>query len=62
MGTLANREDPDEMQHLQSESAVFAEITTTFTDRITYHNLENSTFDPLNCTMGCPILIVSICI
>ena len=33
MGTLANSEDPDEMQH-SSGSALFAKIKTIFRDRI----------------------------
>ena len=33
-GTLANSEDPDEMQHwVASGSALFAKIKTTFKDR-----------------------------
>ena len=63
MGTLANREDSDEMQHnvafhqglncwLGLKQASGTEI---------YHNLENSTFDPFKYIMGSPILIVSIC-
>ena len=36
MGTLTNREDPDEMQHdaaFNSRSTLFARIITTFMDK-----------------------------
>ena len=63
MGTLANSENPDKMQHnaafhqslhccLSLKQPSVAEI---------HHHLENSTCDPLNYTMGSPIFIVSIC-
>ena len=52
MGTLANSEDPDEMQH----NADFIRVVTEVN-----HNLENSTRDPLKYTIGSPILIVSTC-
>ena len=59
MGTLANNEDPDEMQHnaafhqgphclLRLKKLSGTEIT---------HNLENPTCDPFKYTMGTPILI-----
>ena len=63
MGTLANSEDPDEMQH----NAAFHQCLHCLL-RLKYHsgteihhNLSNSTFDPLKYTMGSPVLIVSIC-
>ena len=63
MGTLANSEDPDEMQHnaafhqglhclLKLKQPSGTEI---------HHNLEYSTCGPLKYTMGSPILIISIC-
>ena len=59
MGTLANSEDPDEMQHnaafhqglhclLRLKQSSGAEIL---------YNLEKSTCGPLKYTMGSPILI-----
>ena len=58
MGTLANSEDPDELQHnsafdqclhclLRLKQSSGTEI---------HHNLENSTYDPLKCTIGSPKL------
>ena len=66
VGTLANSEDPDEMQHYHI--AVFHQRLhcllrlkhSSWTGK--HHNLENSTSDPLKCTMRSSILIVSICI
>ena len=62
MGTFANSEDPDEMQH----NAAFHQglhcllgLKQPLETEI-HHNLENSTCDPLKYTMDCPILIVSI--
>ena len=63
MGTLANIEDPDEMQHnaafhqslhclLRLKQPLGTEI---------HQNLDSSTYDPLKYTMGSPILIVSMC-
>ena len=63
MPSLANSEDPDEMQHnagfhhglhclLRLKQPPGTEI---------HCNLENSTYDPLKYTMGNPIPIVSIC-
>ena len=63
MGTLANSEDPDEMQH----NAAFHQgmhcllRLKQFSGTEKYQKLENSTSDPLNSTMSSPILIVSIC-
>ena len=62
MGTLANSEDPDEMQHnvalhqglhclLRLKQPSGTEINP---------NLENSPWDPLKNTMDSPIFIVSI--
>ena len=60
MGTLANSEGPDEMQHnaafhqgLQCLLRLKQSPGTKM-----HHNLENSTYDPLKYTMGSPILIV----
>ena len=61
--TLANSEDPDEMQHtaafhqglhclLRLKQSSRAEI---------HHNLENSSCDPLKYTMGSLIFFVPIC-
>ena len=54
MSTLANSEDPDEMQH----NAAFHQAVHCL---LRYHNFENSTCDPLKYIMGSPILIVSLC-
>ena len=63
MGTLANSEDPDEMQ----QKAAFHQgmhcllrLKQPFGTEI-HHHSETSTCDPLKCTMGSPMLIVSIC-
>ena len=47
MITFTNSEDPDEMQQ--------------DLNNLKQTDLENSTCDPLKCTMDSPILIVSIC-
>ena len=63
MGTLANSEDSDEMQHyaafhlglhclLRLKLPLGTEL---------HYNLETSTYDPLKYKMGNPILIISIC-
>ena len=58
MGTLANSDDPDEMQH----NAAFHQGLHCFltlkqpSETEIYHNLAKTKFD----TMGSPILIVSI--
>ena len=61
--SLANSEDPDEMQHNaafhQGLHCLLGLKQSSWTE--IHHNLENSTCDPLKYTMGCPILIVSIC-
>ena len=63
MGSLANNEDPDEMQlnaafHLGLHCLLrLKQISGTDI----HHYLENCTCDPLEYTMDNPILIVSIC-
>ena len=63
MGTLANSEYPDEMQHyaafhqgmhclLKSKAHLGTEMK---------HNLENYACNPLKYIMCCPIIIASIC-
>ena len=58
MGTLANSEDPGEMQHnaafYQGLHCLFRLKHSSGTEM--HHNLENSTCDPLRYIMGCPIL------
>ena len=65
MGTLANSEDPDKMQHNaalhQGLHCLLRLKQASGTDAIIIHYLEKSTFDPLKYTMSNPILIVSIC-
>ena len=64
MGTLANSEYPDEMQH----DAAFHQgmhcllRLKQLSGTGTHHNLENSSCSPLKYTMGSPILIVTICV
>ena len=62
MGTSANSEDPDEMQHNaafhQGLHCLLRLKQPSGTEIHCY--LENSTYDPLKYTMGSPILIVSI--
>ena len=62
MGTLANSEDLDEMQHNavfhQGQHCLLRLKQPSGTD--IQHNLENSTCGPLKYKMGNPILIVSI--
>ena len=63
MGTLANSEDTDEMQHIAAFH-LHLHCLLRFkqppgTD--IYQNLENSTSDPLKYTIGSPILIVLMC-
>ena len=66
MGTLANSEDPDEMQHNaafhQGLYCLLGFKEPSGTEICVHHNLENSTCYPLKCTMGSPKHIVSICI
>ena len=62
MGTFANSEDPDEMQH----NAAFHQgqhclpILKQPSGTEIHQNLEISTCDPLKCSMGSPIVIASI--
>ena len=59
MGTLANREDQDEMQHFINVSTV---CNYKKKIRIEVHlNLEISSFDPLKYVMDNPFPIVFIC-
>ena len=62
-GTLANSEDPDEMQHYAAFHQglhCLQRLKQPLGTQI-HHNLENSTCDPLKYTMSTSILIVSIC-
>ena len=63
MDTLTNSEDPDEMQHIaafhQDLHCLLRLKQPSGTEK--HKNLENSTCDPLKCTIGSAILIVSIC-
>ena len=60
MGTLANSEDPDKMQH----NAAFHQVLHFFlrlkqiSRTEIHHNLENSTCDPLKCKMDNPIHVL----
>ena len=60
MSTLANSEDPEELQY----NAAFHQGLHCLlrlkqpSGKEIHHNLENSTCDPLKYTMGSPILIV----
>ena len=59
MGTEANSEDPDEMQH---DAAFHLGLHCLLrlkehSETEIHHYIENSTCDPLNHTMGSPILI-----
>ena len=63
MGTLANSEDSDEMQHNAAfhhglHCLLRLKQPSSSEKR---HNLEIFTQDPLKYAMGSPILIVSIC-
>ena len=62
-GTLANSEDPLEMQHNAAfHQGLYFLIRLKQTSRTEiHHNLENSTCDPLKYTMGSPLLIVLKC-
>ena len=62
-GTLANSEDPDEMQQNAASHQrlhCLQRLKHSSGTEI-HHNLENSTRDPLKYTKDCPILTVSIC-
>ena len=62
-GTLANSKDPDEMQHNaafhQGLHCLLRLKQTSGTE--IHHNLENDTCEPLKCTMGSPIVVLSLC-
>ena len=63
MGNLANSEDLDEMQHIaafhQGLHCLLRLKQPSGTE--IFHNLENSTCEPLKYKMSNPILIVLIC-
>ena len=63
MGNLGNSEDPDKMQHNaafhQGLHCLLKLEQPSGTEK--HHSIENATCDPLKCTMGSHILIVSIC-
>ena len=58
MNTLANSEDPDEMQHNAAFHQGLHCLLRLGTE--IHHNIENSTCDPLKYKMGSSILIVSL--
>ena len=62
-GTLANRVDPDEMQHNAAFHQGLYCLLRLKQPSCTniYHNFENSACEPLKYTMCSPILIVSLC-
>ena len=58
MSTLANSEDPVEMQHNAAfHQGLHCLLRLKSPSGTGKHNLENSTIDPLKCTMGSSILI-----
>ena len=62
MGTLANSEGPDEMQHnaaFHQDLHCLLRLKRSSGTEIR-HNVENSICDPFKYTMGSPILFVSI--
>ena len=63
MDTMVNSEDPDEMQHYAAfhHDLHCLLILKQSSWKEIHHYLENSTRNPLEFTMGSPILIVSIC-
>ena len=63
MGTLANSEDPDEMQHnVAFHPGLHCLLQLKLPPWTQIHNyLEISVCDPYKCIMGNPILIISIC-
>ena len=63
MCTLANSEDPDEMQHIAAfHQGLHCMLRLKQPSGTEIHNnLETSTCNPLKYKMGNPILIVSIC-
>ena len=63
MGTLANSEYSDEMQHnaaFHQDLHCLLRLKQSSGTEI-HLDLETSTFDPLKCKMDNPLLIVSIC-
>ena len=58
MGTLANSEDPDKMQH---NAAFHQSLHSLKIKRLKQPNFENSSCDPLKYIVGNDIQIVSIC-
>ena len=61
MGTLANSEDPDEMQHNAAfHQGLYCLLRLKQSSGTEIHHLEKSTCDPLKYTIGSPILSVSI--
>ena len=64
MATLANSEDPDEMQHNDNAAfhhGLYLLLRLKQPSWTEQHKLEKSTCDLLTCTTDSPILIVSIC-
>ena len=61
MGTLANSEDPDEMQHIVAFHQGLHCLLRFKSGTEIHHDLENSTCDPLKSTVGSLTFIVSIC-
>ena len=65
MGTLANSDDPDEMQHnaaFHQNLHCLLRLSFKQPSGTNIHlGLESATCDPLNHKMGNPILIASIC-
>ena len=63
MGTLANSEDPDKMQHNAAfHQGLHCLLRLKQPSGIEIHQyLVNSTCDPLKHTMGSPIHVVSLC-
>ena len=63
MGTMANSEDPDEMQHnaaFHQDQHCLLRLKQPSETEI-HDNFENSIGDPLKCKMDNPTLMVSIC-
>ena len=64
MGTLANSEEPDKMQHdaaFHQDLQCLLRLKRLSGTEI-HHNLETSSFDPLKYKIGNPILILSQCV
>ena len=60
-GTLANSEDPDEMQPNAAfhQGLHYLPRLKQPSETEIHYNLENITCDPLKCTMDSPMLIIS---